>query len=194
MHINCSFSPKGVPAMKETIQSEHGVFLQVFDTGLLIKGAAGMGKSTLALELIERGHRFISDDVVDFMIEKNVNPNQPIGKSPHMLKDLLAVRDLGVLNISDLFAANSCLQQHPLDLIIELVGDQRILATTLAARLSQTTILGQTIPIQAIHAHPKRNLSIIVEIAVKNYILYKQGQDANTLLKKRQQQDMQTIT
>jgi len=180
--------------MNEITQSEHGVFLSVFDNGLLIKGAAGMGKSTLALELIERGHQFISDDVVDFMIEMDVDTTQLIGKSPHILKDLLAVRDLGVLNISHVFSAETCLSQHPLDLIIELVDDEKILETTFTGRSSHATILGHTIPVQIIHAHPKRNLSIIVEIAVKNYILYKQGQDASTLLEKRQQQGMQSIS
>lgn len=178
--------------MSEISQCEHGVFLSVFDNGLLIKGAAGMGKSTLALELIERGHQFISDDVVDFTIEKDVDHNRIIGKSPHILKDLLAVRDLGVLNISHLFSADICLSQHPLDLIIELVEDEHLLETTLTGIQSHVTILNHTIPVQAIHAHPKRNLSIIVETAVKNYILYKQGRDAGTLLEKQQQYIIKT--
>ena len=183
--------------MNETIQCEHGVFLSVFEHGLLIKGAAGLGKSTLALELVERGHQFICDDVVDFFInntQPNQHPNQIMGKSPLILKDLLAVRDLGVLNIPHLFSADCCLPQHPLDFIIELVDDEHALTTTLEAKSSEAMILDQLIPIQTIHAHPKRNLSIIVEIAVKNYILCKQGQDANALLKKRQQQYMQSLS
>lgn len=177
--------------MDETPHCEHGVFLSVLDIGLLIRGNAGIGKSTLALELIERGHRFISDDVVHFTQGKERNPNripsQIIGESPHILKDLLAVRDLGVLNISDLFSADTCLSQYPLELIIELVGDEHVLKPTLIGTPSHTTILNQRIPVQVIHAHPKRNLSVIVETAIKNYILYKHGQDAGTLLEKQQQ-------
>lgn len=174
--------------MDKTTQCEHGVFLSVFNNGLLIKGDAGIGKSTLALELIGRGHQFISDDVVHFTSGEDVDGNRVIGKSPHILKDLLAVRDLGVLNISHLFSADICLSQHPLDLIIELVDNEHALETTLTGRQSHVSILSHTIPVQTIHAHPKRNLAIIAETAVKNYILCKQGQNASVLLKKRQQQ------
>ena len=177
--------------MDETPHCEHGVFLSVLDIGLLIRGNAGIGKSTLALELIERGHRFISDDVVHFTQAKDLNqnriPDQIMGKSPHMLKDLLAVRDLGVLNISDLFSADICLPQYPLELIVELVRDECVLKPTLTGTPSHLTILNHRIPVQLIHAHPKRNLSVIVETAIKNYILYNHGQDAGTLLEKRQQ-------
>ena len=176
--------------MKQTMHCEHGVFLSVLNSGLLIKGDAGIGKSTLALELIERGHQFVSDDSVHFMIETDPNHSgqtKLIGKSPHILKDLLAVRDLGVMNISQLFSVDTCLSQHPLDLIVELVSDEQVLAVSLSGIESHTTILGDAIPLQKIHAHPKRNLAVIVETAVKNYILYKQRQDAATFLKKRQQ-------
>lgn len=176
--------------MKETQHCEHGVFLSVFDIGLLIKGNAGSGKSTLALELIERGHYFISDDIVHFRLASTTNhseQNSIIGKSPHILKNFLAVRDLGVMNVSQLFTAESCLSLHSLDLIIELVDDEQTLPTSLTGIQSHIDILGQAIPLQMIHTHPKRNLAVIVETAVKNYILYKHKHDAATLLKKRQQ-------
>jgi len=169
---------------------EHGVFLSVLDVGLLIKGDAGIGKSSLALELIERGHQFISDDVVHIFSDKMSNStsnSRLIGKSPDMLKDLLAIRDLGVLNVAQLFSANSCLAQHPLDLIIELVDNEHLIPVTLTGIQSELSLLNHTIPVQTVHAHPKRNLAVIVETAVKNHILYKRGQDAGTLLEKQQQ-------
>ncbi len=163
---------------------EHGVFLSVFGVGLLIKGDAGMGKSTLALELIERGHQFICDDVVQLSVDNT----RLMGKSPQLLKDLLAVRDLGVINISQLFSAASCLIQYPLDLVIKLVDSEHGIRSTLTGIQSHLTILNHKIPVQLLHAHPKRNLAIVTETAVKNHILYKRGQDAGTLLEKQQQQ------
>ena len=176
--------------MDKTHYSEHGVFISVDNIGLLIKGDAGSGKSSLALELIERGHRFISDDVVLIEAETDtLNPQrtQLIGKSPEILKNLLAVRDLGVMNISELFSAEHCLTEHTLDLIIQLVDDEHKLETHLSGIQSHTEILGLSVPVQLIHAHPKRNLALIVETAVKNYILYKNNQGADELLKQRQQ-------
>jgi len=169
---------------------EHGVFLSVFGVGLLIKGNAGMGKSTLALELIERGHQFICDDAV----QVSVDNTRLMGKSPQLLKDLLAVRDLGVINISQLFSADSCLIKHSLDLVIKLVDDEHGIPSTLTGIQSHLTILNHKIPVQLLHAHPKRNLAIITETAVKNHILYKRGQDAGTLLEKQQQQTIYNQT
>jgi HPr kinase/phosphorylase len=173
--------------------SEHGVFLSVFDVGLLISGAPGIGKSTLALELIERGHSLISDDVVHFSIQTNhVKPGlqRLFGRSPALLKDLLAVRDMGVMNIPQIFPAARCIQEYPLDLIIKLVGDEISLEASLNGIQQETTILKQPVPTQYIYAHPKRNLALIVETAVKNYILWLQNKDAATLLEKQQQKSM----
>ena len=183
--------------MEETQHCEHGVFLSVNNIGLLIKGDAGCGKSPLALELIERGHRLVSDDVVHFSLARDtVQPEHCyiIGKSPHMLRDLLAVRDLGVINISQMFTADRCLAQHPLDFIINLVDDNQTLQNSLSGIQSHLTLLDQAIPLQRIHAHPKRNLAVIVETAVKNYILYQRKQDAVTLLRNRQQEYIHTTS
>lgn len=177
--------------MSKTQHCEHGVFLSIYKIGLLLKGDPGSGKSTLALELIERGHHFISDDVVHFDLEADADDheqNNLIGKSPYILQDLLTVRDLGVINISQFFSPERCVAQHSLDLVIQLVDDDQPLQTGLTGIQSQVEILGQTIPLQMIHAHPKRNLAVIVETAIKNYILYKNNQQAVTLLEKRQQE------
>jgi HPr kinase/phosphorylase len=176
--------------MASNQQSKHGVFLRVFDVGLLLIGKAGIGKSSLALELIERGHALVSDDNVQFTINpeyESSGESRVIGKSPYILKDLLAVRDLGVLNIAQLFSKDRCVEEWPLDLIIELVDSQIQLATTLSGIQAHLSLLNHQFPLQQVHAHPKRNLALIIETAVKNYILRKDKNDAATLLQKRQQ-------
>jgi len=179
--------------MQSNSHNEHGVFLCVFDIGLLITGEAGIGKSTLALELVERGHSLVSDDVVEFEVFPGTEKHRHsklTGKCPHILKDLLAVRDLGVLNISQIFSPSRCLAEYPLDLVIELISDERALHTTLTGIQSNRVILEHSVPLQQIHAHPKRNLSVIIETAVKNYILSTHKNDAAELLEKRQQKHM----
>lgn len=174
--------------MDETLHCEHGVFLSVFGVGMLIKGKPGIGKSTLALELIEKGHNLICDDIVHVSLDDNQEDPRLIGESPQILKDLLNVRDLGVINIRELFPSAKCLTHHKIDLIIELVEKKQPLHTTLTGVQSVTTILDHPVPVQLIHASPERNLALVVETAVKNYILCRKQQDAATLLKQRQQE------
>jgi HPr kinase/phosphorylase len=179
--------------MQTNAHNEHGVFLCIFDVGLLITGEAGIGKSTLALELIERGHSLVSDDVVTFEIQSDAETAAKprlLGKSPYILKDLLAVRDLGVINIRQMFSPARCVSEYYLDLIIELISDETVIKTTLTGIQSKKTILNHTVPLQKIHAHPKRNLALIIETAVNNYILSSRNDDAALQLKKRQQQYM----
>lgn len=177
--------------MEETQHCEHGVFLSVFDVGLLIKGKPGIGKSTVALELIEKGHDFICDDIVHVSVEINDEDPQHsrlIGKSPRILRDLLSVRDMGVINIQQLFPATNCMTHYQIDLIIELVDKKQPFQATLTGIQSVISILNHSLPVQFIHASPERNLALIVETAVKNYILYRNQQDAATLLEQRQQE------
>ncbi len=95
----------------------HGVFMEVQGFGVMIKGEASIGKSELALELISRGHRLISDDIVDFY---RIAPERLEGRCPPLLQDFLEVRGLGILNIRALFGDNSVKSNKPLDLIVKL--------------------------------------------------------------------------
>lgn len=167
--------------------SVHGVFLEVLGTGILIKGTAGVGKSELALELITRGHRLVADDVVEL---RHVAPKTLEGSCPALIRDFLEVRGLGILNIRYLFGETSVKRQKNLKLIVELVhpdevGEAGLNRLDMVA--STTSILGVDIPKVRIPVAAGRNLSVLVEVAVRNHILKSRGINPVEQFIKRQQ-------
>jgi HPr kinase/phosphorylase len=177
-------------SMAETT-SLHGVFIEVQGFGVLIQGTPAIGKSELALELITRGHRLIADDIVDFY---RISPERVEGRCPALLQDFLEVRGLGILNIRALFGDNSVKPTKPLDLIIQLeLADMlnpqvldRLNAKTQHERVLEVNIPKVVIPIAA-----GRNISVLVEVAVRNHILLLRGVNATQQFSKRQKQMMQ---
>ena len=157
---------------------EHGVYIEVYSIGVLLTGKSGVGKSELALALISRGHRLISDDITRF---SRIEPNIIDGRSPDLLTDFIEVRGLGILNIREMFGANALRKNRTLRLIIKLVqlthdnSDQfdRIGKTT-----STREILGLDIPEVTLPVAPGRNLAVIVEAAARNHLLNMKGYNA----------------
>lgn len=179
------------PESSKTTQLEHGVFVAMYGLGMLIRGPAGIGKSSLALELIDRGHAFVSDDVVQFRSMPSITASEStiiVGSAPPMLQNLLAVRDIGVLDISELYESKTILCNHILDFIIQLTPHAHPTAQNITNPYNESLILDHKFPNQQIFAHASRNLALIVETALKNYILYNNGQDAGHTLTARQQQ------
>ena len=106
-----------------------------------------------------------------------------------MLFNLLAVRDIGVLNIAKLYSSQAILNEHQLDFVIDLSNNRDgCISNDITHPYGEVTILAQKFPSQTIFAFAERNLAFIVETALKNYILYKFGQDAGRELVARQQQ------
>jgi len=161
----------------------HGEFLCILEHGVFITGPAGIGKSTVALELLDRGHQLIADDVVFFQARQNLI----FGHCPDLLKNHLALRDLGVLNVTDLFGDKACVPSHRLDLVIRLTQETQPRPPSIQVIQSEQQLLGISVPEIEIFATPYRNLALIIETAVKNHILYKQGNDANQQLIIKQQ-------
>jgi len=161
----------------------HGEFLKVHELGVLIIGAAGMGKSTLALELLDRGHQLVADDTVFFQTQEQ----RVIGHCPDLLKNYLAIRDLGMLDISQMFGPRAICPAYPLDLVIRLIEASSSHEPSLSAVHNHYALLGQDFPQIDIIASKFRNLALVTETAVKNHILYKRGEDANRQFMKKQQ-------
>lgn len=147
----------------------HGVLVDVFGIGILIIGRSGIGKSELALDLILRGHRLISDDIVNV---KKQPPSTLYGTSSEIIKYHMEIRGLGIINIKDLFGIAAIRDRKLIELVIEL---EEWNPSTTYDRLGidehQYTLLDVHIPFIRIPVRPGRNIAAIVEIAARNQLL-----------------------
>lgn len=156
-------------------QTIHGVYMEVFDLGVLLTGPSGVGKSELALELINRGHRLIADDAPEFRLE---GPDWIIGNCPQLLRDFLEVRGLGILNIREMFGDTAVKKQKRLHLIVHVmaISKEEILSIDRLQGLHQSVnILGVVVPKVTIPVAAGRNLAILVEGAVRHHMLKLNG-------------------
>lgn len=151
----------------------NGVLMDIMGQGILIQGQSGIGKSETALELINKGHRLISDDLVEFYLDSN---DEPMGRSIEKIRNWLEVRGLGVINIVDIFGVGAVLEEKKLDLVINLEKwDPKKKYDRLGAENLYKPILGKDILMFNLPVALGRNLSILIEAAVKYFISRKNG-------------------
>lgn len=166
----------------------HGVFMEVTGIGVLLTGESGIGKSELALELVTRGHRLVADDAPEFY---RVAPDTLNGVCPRALCNFLEVRGLGILNIRAMFGDSAIKQNKNLRLIVhlEMMDEQQMRnIDRLHGHRQRRLILGVEVPQVTLPVVPGLNLSVLVECAVRNHILYLQGYNAGVDFIERQQQ------
>jgi HPr kinase/phosphorylase len=153
----------------------HSVLLDVFGLGVLIVGESGIGKSECALDLIDRGHRLIADDVVEI---KRIADGL-IGSSPELTRYHMELRGLGVLNIKDLYGVSSVRMSQRVELVVSLerweAGREY---DRLGLRDEKFAILGLEVPLVRMPVAPGRNIAILVEVASRNRLLKDRGYDA----------------
>lgn len=158
--------------------SLHGVFMEVFTIGVLLTGDSGCGKSELALELLNRGHRLIADDAPEFT---QVSPEIIDGTCPEALQDCLEVRGLGVLNVRRMFGDAAIKLNKFLRLIINLEIPQQgrvEIGDRLHGNASEVPVLDLNIPCITLPVLAGRNLAVITEAAVRDFMLKMKGYDA----------------
>jgi HPr kinase/phosphorylase len=164
----------------------HGVFMEVFSLGLLIVGDPSVGKSELALELVARGHRLVTDDAPVFA---RTSPDTLNGRCPDVLRDFLEVRGLGILNIRAMFGDSAIKHNRNLRLILKLVPmteEQMHKIDRLHGARTTQTILGVDIPEITLPVAPGRNLAVLAEAAARNHTLLMKGFDSAKLFMERQ--------
>jgi len=169
----------------------HGVFLDVLGVGVLLVGASGIGKSEIALGLINRGHRLVADDAVVFSLANN---ETLIGNCPELLQDFLEVRGLGILNIRVMFGDTAIKESKRLQLVVKLVtlGDRELQQIDRLYGMYRTrTILDLEVPEVTLPVAPGRNLSVLVEGAVRNQVLKNTGYNASQEFINRQNKMME---
>ena len=163
----------------------HGVFMEIFTIGVLITGQAGAGKSELALELLTRGHRLIADDSPEFT---QMTPDIIDGRCPEVLQDCLEVRGLGVLNVRRMFGDSAVKINKFLRLILHLYQPSRedeANLDRLSSRSETERVLEMDVPRLLLPVLPGRNLAVIAEAAVRNFMLQLKGFDATAEFVKR---------
>jgi len=180
-----------VKALAERTE-RHGVFMDVLGLGVLITGESGVGKSELGLELISRGHGLVADDVVEIA---HIAANTLEGRCPPMLKDFIEVRGLGLLNMRTIFGETAVRPKMKLKLVAHLErpsqGGQESVARLPLSELSEE-ILGVTIRKVIIPVAAGRNLAVLLEAAVRNYILQLRGVDSTAEFLQRQRQALKS--
>lgn len=153
-------------------QTMHGVFLDILGMGVLLIGDSGLGKSELGLELISRGHGLVADDAVDFT---RLAPDFVEGRCPNLLQNLLEVRGLGVLDIRTIFGETAVRRKMKLKLIVQLIRRHEGNFERLPIEAKYTDVLGIAIRTVSIQVAAGRNIAVLVEAAVRNYILQLRG-------------------
>ena len=168
----------------------HGVFLDVLEMGVLITGASAIGKSELALELISRGNGLIADDIVEIY---RISPDTLEGRCPGVLRDFLEVRGIGILNIRTIFGETAVRPRKLLRFIVHLEDhshDSFSELDRLQVNATYQEILGVPIRKVTIPVAAGRNLAVLVEAAVRNFVLNQRGIDSTKEFIDRQQKLM----
>ena len=168
--------------------SVHGVLVDVYGEGVLIVGESGIGKSEAALELIKRGHRLVTDDVVEL---RKVSDDTLIGSAPDITKHFIELRGIGIIDVKALFGASSVKDTQSIDLVIRLEDwDKDKEYDRLGLEGEHTDYLGNKIVCHNIPIRPGRNLAIICESAAVNHRQKKMGYNAAQELYKRVQENL----
>lgn len=173
--------------------SIHGVLVDVYGEGILIMGESGIGKSEAALELIKRGHRLITDDVVEI---RKVSDETLVGTAPDITRHFIELRGIGIIDVKMLFGVESVKNTGSIDLVIKLEEwDRNKEYDRLGLEEEYTEFLGNKVVCHSLPVRPGRNLAVIVESAAVNHRQKKMGYNAakelynrvqNSLMKNRE--------
>ena len=156
--------------------SIHGVLVDVYGEGVLIMGESGIGKSEAALELIKRGHRLVTDDVVEI---RKVSDETLIGSSPDITRHFIELRGIGIIDVKTLFGVESVKNTQSIDLVIKLEEwDREKEYDRLGLEEEYTEFLGNKVVCHSLPIRPGRNLAVIVESAAVNHRQKKMGYNA----------------
>ncbi len=151
----------------------HGVLMDIHRLGVLLLGKSGIGKSECALDLILRGSKLISDDIVEI---RKVGPTRLVGNGPERIKHLMEIRGVGIINIKDLFGTTSVMERREIDMVIELVQwNPDTEYDRLGIETGTYNILGIDLPHLVIPVSPGRNTATIIEVAARNQLLKQSG-------------------
>lgn len=176
--------------------SVHGVLMDIYGIGVLITGESGIGKSEAALELIKRGHRLVTDDVVEL---RKVSDDTLVGSAPDITKHFIELRGIGIVDVKALFGAVAVMDTQQVDMVIRLEEwDKDKEYDRLGLEENYTEYLGNRVICYTLPIRPGRNLAVICESAAANHRQKEMGYNAakelyarvqNSLAKRREEED-----
>ncbi len=152
--------------------SLHGVLIDVLGVGVLILGKSGIGKSEAALDLVQKGHRLVADDIVDIKRLRRIL----FGQGSELIRHHMEIRGLGIINIKDLFGIGAVRERKKIEMVIELVDwDPHVQYDRLGIEEHTFEILDITVPELTVPVRPGRNITTLIEVAARNQLLKLQG-------------------
>lgn len=156
--------------------SIHAVLVDVYGEGVLIMGDSGIGKSEAALELIRRGHRLVSDDVVEI---KKVSEETLVGTAPDILRHFIELRGIGIIDVKTMFGVECVKETQTIDLVINLEEwNKDANYDRMGLEDQYMEFLGNKVVSHSIPIRPGRNIAVIVESAAVNHRQKKMGYNA----------------
>ncbi|MDH3215553.1 MAG: HPr(Ser) kinase/phosphatase [Candidatus Krumholzibacteria bacterium] len=172
----------------------HGTFVDVYGVGLLFTGRSGIGKSEIALDLVERGHRLVGDDTVEVIRKAD---DIIIGRGQEHLQHFMEIRGIGIINVQELFGIRAIRVQKRLEVEVHLEQwDSKTHWEREGLTERHTTILGVEIPQIVLPLYPGKNITVISEVIAMNHMLKVYGINAaerfNRMLIDQMESDRQT--
>ena len=168
--------------------SVHGVLVDVYGEGVLITGESGIGKSEAALELIKRGHRLVTDDVVEI---RKINEHTLMGTSPEITRHFIELRGIGIIDVKTLYGVECVKEKQQIDLVIKLEDWKKEAEyDRLGLEEEYAEYLGNKVVCHSLPIRPGRNLAVIVETAAVNHRQKKMGYNAAQELYRRVQANL----
>lgn len=160
----------------------HGSMVDVYGVGILITGKSGIGKSEVALDLVERGHRIVSDDVI-ILTKKN---NIVIAAPTEINKHFMEIRGLGIIDVLSMFGVRAIRYQKRVEVILELsLWDEAQHVDRTGLNRQSVSVLGVNIPIIQLPITPGKNITVIAEVVAMNHLLSHYGYDAAKAFQKK---------
>ncbi len=173
------FSAEIIRWLKEELApriSIHGVLVDIYGEGVLIMGESGIGKSEVALELIHRGHRLVSDDVVEI---KKISDETLVGSAPDVTRHFIELRGIGIIDAKALFGVESVKDNQNIDMVIKLEEwNKEQEYDRMGLEENYIEFLGNKVVCHSIPIRPGRNVAIICESAAVNFRQKKMGYNA----------------
>ncbi len=162
----------------------HGSLADVFGVGVFFTGKSGIGKSECVLDLVERGHRLVADDLV--FVSRRGN-DVLIGRGHELQRHFMEIRGVGLLDIPAIFGIHAVRQQKRIEVVVVLEewdGEAHVDRTGLDVQT--TNILGVDVPRITVNLNPGKNITVIAEVIAMNHLLrYYRGYDSATAFNER---------